>query len=157
MDERYCLVSIKQCPALFFFPTPQPLPSLSPAPWPLHPPPPPLCAPRLPHTAISNQSPAWLTCSRWLKQSHQTEEAPIISFMRSAAADSQPRFESQVGPQTALVEYDQGPDEVEEQQQEGGYRLTFTTSSKCFAGTNAQVQHTRTDSPMSTCFQCLAV
>ena len=76
--------------------------------------------------------------------------------MRSAAADSQQRFESQVGPQTALVEYDQGPAEVEEQQ-EGGYRLTFTTSSKCFAGTNAQVQHTRTDSSVSTCSHYLAL
>lgn len=82
---------------------------------------------------------------RWLKQSRQTEEVPIINFMRSAAADPQERFEQQEAPETALVEYDQGEEEVEEEQQEeeeGGYRLTFTTSSKCFAGTNAQVQHT---------------
>ena len=78
---------------------------------------------------------------RWLKQTQQVEEAPIISFMRSAAAEPQERFESQPVPQTALVEHAQGPEEVEEQGQ-GGYKLTFTTSSMCFAGTNAQVQHT---------------
>ena len=75
---------------------------------------------------------------RWLKQSGQIEEAPIINFMRSAAADPQERFESQEVPQTAMAEYDQGPEEVEDAE-EGGYRLTFSTSSMCFAGTNAQV------------------
>ena len=58
--------------------------------------------------------------------------------MRSAAADPQERLESQEAPQTAMVEYEQGSEEMEEQE-EGGYRLTFTTSSMCFAGTNAQV------------------
>ena len=71
--------------------------------------------------------------------------------MRSAAADPQERFESQEGPETALAVYDQGPEEVEEQQDEGGYRLTFTTSSKCFAGTNAQVQCIGRDLAVSTC------
>lgn len=66
------------------------------------------------------------------------DEAPIINFMRSAAADPQERLESQEAPQTAMVEYEQGSEEMEEQE-EGGYRLTFTTSSMCFAGTNAQV------------------
>lgn len=92
-------------------------------------------------------------CFRWLKQSQQTEEAPVISFMRSAAADPQERFASQDVPQTALVEYDQGPEEVEEQQEDGGYKLTFTTSSKCFAGTNAQVQYTGSDWAVSRSFQ----
>lgn len=63
--------------------------------------------------------------------------------MRSAAADPQEGFARQEAAETALVEDDQGAEEIEEeqQQQDGGYRLTFTTSSKCFAGTNAQVQH----------------
>ena len=77
--------------------------------------------------------------------------------MRSAAADPQERFESQDAPQTALVEYDQGAEDVEEQQEEGGYRLTFTTSSKCFAGTNAQVKHTGRDLALSTCFKDLVI
>lgn len=81
--------------------------------------------------------------SRWLKQAQQAEEAPIISFMRSAAPHPQEGFASPAPPQTAVVEFDQGSEEVEEQE-EGGYRLTFTTSSMCFAGTNAQVQNEHT-------------
>lgn len=77
--------------------------------------------------------------SRWLKQTQQAEEAPIISFMRSAGPRPQERFESQAAPQTALVDFDQGSSEVEEQEEEGGYKLTFSTSSMWFAGTNAQV------------------
>ena len=63
--------------------------------------------------------------------------------MRSAAADPQERLESQEAPQTAMVDYQQGSEEMEEQE-EGGYRLTFTTSSMCFAGTNAQVMQVAT-------------
>ena len=59
--------------------------------------------------------------------------------MRSAAPTAQQRFESQAAQETAMVELDQGSEDVEEQEEEGGYKLTFTTSSMWFAGTNAQV------------------
>lgn len=66
------------------------------------------------------------------------EEAPIINFMRSAMADPQQRAaETLQEPDMAMVQYDQGQEEMEEQE-EGGYRLTFNTSSICFAGTGAQ-------------------
>lgn len=77
--------------------------------------------------------------SRWLKQTQQAEEAPIINLVRSAAPRPQERSESQAAPQTAMVDCDQGSDEVEQQEEEGGYKLTFSTSSMWFAGTNAQV------------------
>ena len=61
--------------------------------------------------------------------------------MRSAMADPQQRAaETLQEPDMAMVQYDQGQEEMEEQE-EGGYRLTFNTSSVCFAGTGAQACH----------------
>ena len=74
-----------------------------------------------------------------MRQTGGAEEAPIINFMRSAMADPQERAETLQQPEMATVQYDQpqGQEEMEEQEA-GGYRLTFNTSSLCFAGTNAQ-------------------
>ena len=62
--------------------------------------------------------------------------------MRSATAEPHVRAEAEAlsAPETALVQYDaaSGQDN-EEEEEEGGYRLTFNTSSVCFAGTGAQV------------------
>ena len=61
--------------------------------------------------------------------------------MRSAMADPQQRAaEALQEPDMAMVHYDQGQEEMEEEE-EGGYRLTFNTSSICFAGTGAQACH----------------
>ena len=61
--------------------------------------------------------------------------------MRSATAEPHSRAETLQGPELAIVQYDaaSGQEEDEEQRGEGGYRLTFNTSSICFAGTGAQV------------------
>ena len=62
--------------------------------------------------------------------------------MRSATAEPHVRAEAEAlsAPETALVQYDAASgQENEEDKEEGGYRLTFNTSSVCFAGTGAQV------------------
>ena len=81
-----------------------------------------------------------LCCFRWLRQTGGVEEAPIINFMRSAMAKPHERAETLQEPELAMVQYDQAQGQEEEGGEEGGYRLTFNTSSLCFAGTGAQAR-----------------
>ena len=61
--------------------------------------------------------------------------------MRSATAEPHSKAEIVQGPELAIVQYDaaSGQEEDIDEGGEGGYKLTFNTSSICFAGTGAQV------------------
>ena len=76
---------------------------------------------------------------RWLKQSGGVEEVPVINFMCSATPEPQERTETLQTPELAMVQYNEAHRQEDvEIAEEGGYRLTFNTSSVCFGGTNAQ-------------------